>query len=176
MTSRVASAQLLDKQLQPPAADLQPTTQPTSQPAPTDAPVQPQAEENPNRIVDVRVVGNRRVEAPAIVAALPQKQGQIFDPSKTSDDLRALWKLGYFSDVQLLVQRLPQGGIVYVHCWGGVGRTGLVVGCHLARHGVVGPAALERITELRRGAADEHRQSPENALQEAMVLGWPAGR
>ncbi len=25
--------------------------------------------------------------------------------------------------------------IVYVHCWGGVGRTGTVIGCHLTRHG-----------------------------------------
>ena len=26
---------------------------------------------------------------------------------------------------------LDNGGVVYVHCWGGVGRTGTVVGCHL---------------------------------------------
>ena len=32
---------------------------------------------------------------------------------QTAEDLRALWALGYFTDVQLLVQRCPQG-IVYV--------------------------------------------------------------
>lgn len=27
------------------------------------------------------------------------------------------------------------GSIVYVHCWGGHGRTGTVAGCYLVRHG-----------------------------------------
>ena len=29
----------------------------------------------------------------------------------------------------------PDGRKVYVHCWGGVGRTGTVVGCYLVRQG-----------------------------------------
>ena len=29
---------------------------------------------------------------------------------------------------------ISKGGIPYVHCWGGVGRTGLIVGCWMARH------------------------------------------
>jgi hypothetical protein len=32
-------------------------------------------------------------------------------------------------------QANADGRIVYVHCWGGKGRTGTVVGCYLARHG-----------------------------------------
>lgn len=39
-------------------------------------------------------------------------------------------------------------GVVYVHCWGGSGRTGLVVGCWLSRHGYPGAAALEKLAEL----------------------------
>ncbi|MBX5484386.1 MAG: outer membrane protein assembly factor BamA [Myxococcaceae bacterium] len=65
-------------------------------------------------MVDVRVEGNRRVEAVAVERALTQKRGDEFDPTKTADDLRALWRLGFFSDIQLLVQRLPQGGLIYV--------------------------------------------------------------
>ncbi|HMP42979.1 MAG TPA: protein-tyrosine phosphatase family protein, partial [Roseiflexaceae bacterium] len=30
------------------------------------------------------------------------------------------------------------GHTVYVHCWGGIGRTGTVVGCWLVRHGLTG--------------------------------------
>jgi outer membrane protein insertion porin family len=79
--------------------------------APSDAPT---AESEENRIVEVRVEGNRRVEAEAVRRALKTKVGGVFDPTRTPDDLRALWALGYFADVQLLVQRLPTGGLAYV--------------------------------------------------------------
>jgi len=72
--------------------------------------------------------------------------------------------------VDTAVQR---GGAVYIHCWGGVGRTGMVVGCHLARHGLSGEQALERIVELRSGLAN---QSPETDAQCALVLGWQPGQ
>ena len=42
------------------------------------------------------------------------------------------------------------GGTVYVHCWGGIGRTGTVIGCRLVRHGLDGGDAIARIAELRR--------------------------
>jgi outer membrane protein insertion porin family len=75
----------------------------------SDAPL----DESPDRIIEIRVEGNRRVEQPAIARALKQKVGEAFDAAKTSDDLRALWALKYFNDVQLLVQRSP-AGIAYV--------------------------------------------------------------
>ncbi len=79
----------------------------------SDAPVDVSAEE-PHRILEVRVEGNRRVEAAAIQRALVQEKGGVFDPTKTAEDIKSLWRLGYFSDVQLLVQRMPQGGVAYV--------------------------------------------------------------
>ena len=39
-------------------------------------------------------------------------------------------------------------GVAYVHCWGGTGRTGTIVGCWLVRHGRTGEAALARLAEL----------------------------
>ena len=45
---------------------------------------------------------------------------------------------------------LDAGGSVYVRCWGGIGRTGTVVGCWLVRHGLDGGDPLGRIAELRR--------------------------
>ncbi len=65
------------------------------------------------KIFEVRVEKNRRVEREAIVRALKQKVGDTFDASKTADDLRALWSLKYFSDIELLVQR-SEKGIAYV--------------------------------------------------------------
>ncbi len=71
---------------------------------------------------------------------------------------------------------LAAGKPVYVHCWGGRGRTGTVVGCWLARHGrALGQAALDRIRVLRRGLDDEHAPSPEAVEQMALVRSWTVG-
>ena len=60
----------------------------------------------------------------------------------------------------------------YVHCWGGVGRTGTVVGCWLSRNGFAGHAALDRIAQLRAGTPDGDRVSPETREQRALVLAF----
>ena len=67
------------------------------------------------------------------------------------------------------------GGTAYVHCWGGVGRTGTVVGCWLVRHGVEGDDPIATIAELRASIAGE-RPSPETPAQVALVRGWRHGR
>jgi len=83
----------------------------------------------------------------------------------TADGLRET--LAYL-DVEL-----ANGWVVYLHCWGGHGRTGLVVGCWLVRHGAEGEEALTRITELRRGLPDVLWQpSPQTPEQCTMVLDW----
>jgi predicted protein tyrosine phosphatase len=56
-------------------------------------------------------------------------------------------------------------GGVYVHCWGGVGRTGTVVACVLIDEGLGFQAALARLGELRAGTRKAHRPSPENDAQ-----------
>ncbi len=65
-------------------------------------------------IVEIRIEGNRRVEPEVIKRALKNKVGRPFDLSLTGADVQSLWSLGYFQDIQLLTQRLPAGGIVYV--------------------------------------------------------------
>ena len=65
---------------------------------------------------------------------------------------------------------------VYVHCWGGIGRTGTVVGCWLVRHGLDGGDPIGRIAELRRDVSDAFVQSPQTSAQRAMVRAWKPGR
>jgi len=65
---------------------------------------------------------------------------------------------------------LALGGVVYVHCWAGCGRTGVVVGCWLVRHGTPPPAALERIA-VARGAG-----CPQTLEQRLAILDWQPGR
>lgn len=65
---------------------------------------------------------------------------------------------------------LARGGIVYVHCWAGCGRTGVVVGSWLVRHGVDPREALRRIAEARGPGC------PQTLEQSTFVLDWQPGR
>ncbi len=67
---------------------------------------------------------------------------------------------------------LEAGKVVYVHCWGGIGRTGTVVGCYMVRHGRTYHEALDEIKRLRGGTPDCHRPSPQSDAQHDMVRRW----
>jgi atypical dual specificity phosphatase len=67
---------------------------------------------------------------------------------------------------------LAAGKKVYLHCWGGVGRTGTVVGCYLVRHGMPGEEAIRKIAELRKGTPDDWKTAPQTKAQRQMVLHW----
>jgi protein-tyrosine phosphatase len=69
---------------------------------------------------------------------------------------------------------VQSGNPVYVHCWGGVGRTGTVVGCYLVRHGLSGAKALERVNALYRTRPLDYflHTSPETEEQADFVRNW----
>jgi protein-tyrosine phosphatase len=71
---------------------------------------------------------------------------------------------------------LAQGAIVYVHCYGGIGRTGTVIGCYLVRHGLRGEEALAEIARLRQATPVDWVTSPETRAQRRMVRDWSPGR
>ncbi|MDX9980504.1 MAG: ADP-ribosylglycohydrolase family protein [Lentisphaeria bacterium] len=76
-------------------------------------------------------------------------------------------------------EAMDGGSPVYVHCWGGVGRTGTVVGCHLVESGLSGPEALKRLADLWQNVEKRWRRprTPETKEQEEFVLNWkPAAR
>jgi protein tyrosine phosphatase len=65
---------------------------------------------------------------------------------------------------------------VYVHCWSGKGRTGTVVGCYLARHGMAADIdVIEMIREIRKNTEDFSDPSPETKEQINMVINWTEG-
>lgn len=70
---------------------------------------------------------------------------------------------------------IQAGHRVYVHCWGGIGRTGTIIGCYLVRHGMTGLQALAELARLRQGTPDAWRASPETPEQRARVRDWPVG-
>lgn len=67
------------------------------------------------------------------------------------------------------------GALPYIHCWGGVGRTGTVVGCLLIEDGAAPDQVIARIRLLRAGTNRAPRRSPETEAQEQFVLAWAAG-
>lgn len=80
-------------------------------------------------------------------------------------------------DVRKLVQTILQKadgthGEVYVHCWGGVGRTGTIIACLIAEE-MENPTLEKVMGELRKRFAmmpkSAHRQTPETKEQEHFV-------
>ena len=74
-------------------------------------------------------------------------------------------------------EAMQRGERVYVHCWGGVGRTGTVVGCHLVRHGLTAEEALQEVARLFGTTSPAKRRrhpegSPQTDAQRDVVRTW----
>jgi protein-tyrosine phosphatase len=74
------------------------------------------------------------------------------------------------SILQTIRQEMDVCGVVYVHCMGGIGRTGTVIGCYLAENGHADPLA-----ELRRLTTSESEHfwpTPQTDEQRKFVINW----
>ena len=52
-------------------------------------------------VTDIKVTGNRRIEADAITEKMSLKKGNPITPEAVRDDIRAIFALGYFEDVRV---------------------------------------------------------------------------
>ncbi|MBA3396988.1 MAG: outer membrane protein assembly factor BamA [Deltaproteobacteria bacterium] len=95
-----------------------------AQPAPAPAPA-PDANDPANQspqgtaalqlqgraIERVQFRGNRKVEDDAIRVQLLSKEGTLLDATKLREDLRAMWKMGFFADIDVEAEVRPTGGV-----------------------------------------------------------------
>lgn len=79
--------------------------------------------------------------------------------------------------LRIIKQSLNEKHPVYVHCWGGHGRTGTVVACFLIEQGRSPENVFGEIRQLRQH--DEHLKlysSPQSDVQRSFVESWPSLR
>ena len=66
------------------------------------------------RIVRLVVKGNRRIERDAIAGVMQTREGDFLSPPRLREDLKAIYKMGYFTDVKFDVSDTPEGRILTV--------------------------------------------------------------
>ncbi len=64
------------------------------------------------QIQSLSVTGNKRIEADAILAAIESQTGAFFDPETLDRDLKAVYEMGFFDDVQIEAEDGPSGKVV----------------------------------------------------------------
>ena len=74
-----------------------------------------------------------------------------------------------YDEVAQTIEHGLARGAVYVHCWGGIGRTGTVIGCVLADEGLDYDEIIERLTTLRAASRKANRPAPEMAVQHELI-------
>jgi outer membrane protein insertion porin family len=65
-----------------------------------------------DQIESIVIKGNRRIEADAILAVLTTQEGAVYDPLMLDRDLKSIYQMGYFEDVQIDVEHGRRGIIV----------------------------------------------------------------
>lgn len=109
-------------------------------------------------VVDLTEDGERPAYAHLLTAGVAHRRQPIRDFScPDAGRMRAT--------LDAIDGELDRGGVVFLHCLGGCGRTGTVAGCWLVRHGLTGDDALARLGG----------RCPETDEQRRMVRDWDEG-
>jgi outer membrane protein insertion porin family len=61
------------------------------------------------RVTLIEVQGNRRIETATVLAKIKTKEGDIFSPAQIREDIKVLYQLGHFEDVQVKTEGFENG-------------------------------------------------------------------
>jgi outer membrane protein insertion porin family len=61
------------------------------------------------KVTLIEVQGNRRIETATILAKIKTKEGVVFSPSQIKEDIKVLYQLGHFEDVQVKTEGFENG-------------------------------------------------------------------
>lgn len=123
-----------------------------------------------NSFVDLTEAGERTWDGSPMVpydGLLPDgvkhKRFEIPDQGVIVDD-------EYDGIVDHIRAELDEGRVVVLHCWGGKGRTGTVVGCWLIdTEGLGYPEVIDRMRELRAGSSKASHPVPDTEEQHRVL-------
>ena len=66
------------------------------------------------KIARIEVKGNRRIDKDAILSIMQTREGDIIAPGRLREDLKAISKMGFFTNVKFEVSDTPEGRILFV--------------------------------------------------------------
>jgi outer membrane protein insertion porin family len=66
-------------------------------------------------VTEVKVMGNERIESDAILRVVKTKPGSIYKSTQLSDDLKSIFKMGYFDDLRVEAQSVDGGMTITFH-------------------------------------------------------------
>jgi protein-tyrosine phosphatase len=110
--------------------------------------------------------------APTLMAVAAERNRAVEHLRLPIPDYSTPSKEQLLAVLDTLDQGLSQGKTIYIHCWGGIGRTGTVIGCWLVRHGLSGRQALSQIAAWRASIPSGSHPSPETEDQRQMIINW----
>jgi outer membrane protein insertion porin family len=66
------------------------------------------------RVSRLNVKGSRRIEKDAILGVMQTREGETVNPGRLREDLKAIYKMGYFTDVKIDISDTPDGVVLTV--------------------------------------------------------------
>lgn len=120
-------------------------------------------------IVDLTTRGELSPYASRLKAMAADAGRDIRRFSYPIPDMGVLDDGGYDAVVAEIGRQLDAGRTVYVHCWGGMGRTSTVVGCLLADTGMDYQSVIAHIAALRAGTRKANVPCPQTKAQRDVI-------